>query len=207
MSHLPYRDDFATGGQLLSNCLCKIDLLSVMAKERVNYIDALRGFAMYLVVLVHVLIFGFGMNDSFIKELFVTFHVPMFFLISGYVAYKGVDQWNGALFKKMIKKKTVMILIPSTVFWILFVTFLCKGKLSPWEYIVNKGFVTYWFTFTLFALFLAYYVILLIANKFKRAKRAPLGLFAGRRSAGWYLRTSVFVYFLASPVPLLVLLS
>lgn len=138
-----------------------------MAKTRINYIDALRGFTMMLVVFAHVLTFGFDMNDSFISQLFVTFRMPMFFFISGYIAYKGIDQWDGAFFKKMLKKKAVVQIIPATVFWLLFVVWLCQGKTTPWEYIAEKGFVGYWFTYTLLVFFVIYYTISLIANRMR----------------------------------------
>ena len=64
-----------------------------MAKVRIHYIDALRGFTMLLVVFAHVLTFGFGMQKSFLSELFITFRMPMFFFISGFIGYKAIDRW------------------------------------------------------------------------------------------------------------------
>lgn len=135
-----------------------------MAKVRIHYIDALRGFTMLLVVFAHVLTFGFGMQKSFLSELFITFRMPMFFFISGYIAYKSIDTWNGAFYKKMLRKKAVVQIIPATVFWMLFVLFICK-KTSPIDYIAEKGFVGYWFTFTLMVFFVVYYTVSLVANK------------------------------------------
>lgn len=141
-----------------------------MAKARIHYIDALRGFTMLLVVFAHVLTFGFDMENSFISQLFVTFRMPMFFFISGYIAYKGIEMWDGAFFSKMIKKKAVVQIIPATVFWLLFVLFICKTT-SPLDYIRDKGFVGYWFTYTLMVFFVIYYIVSLVANKMSAPAR------------------------------------
>lgn len=153
---------------IFSICSTFVEILSlcvIMAKNRINYIDALRGFTMIMVVFAHVLTFGFKMNDSFISQLFVTFRMPMFFFISGYIAYKGVERWDGAFYKKMLKKKAIVQIIPATVFWLLFVLWLSNDQMSPWDYIAQRGFIGYWFTYTLLVFFVIYYTISLIANK------------------------------------------
>lgn len=141
-----------------------------MAKARIHYIDALRGVTMLLVVFAHVLTFGFDMQDTFISQLFITFRMPMFFFISGYIAYKGIDTWDAAFFRKMLKKKAVVQIIPATVFWLLFVLFICR-KTAPIDYIRDKGFVGYWFTYTLMVFFVIYYTVSLVANKMSAPSR------------------------------------
>lgn len=56
-----------------------------MIKLRINYIDALRGFTMILVVVGHVIgrSLGLGGYDSVISSIILTFRMPMFFFISG----------------------------------------------------------------------------------------------------------------------------
>ena len=58
---------------------------------RIQYIDALRGFAMFLVVFVHVEIFGFFnfTHTTFLGKLFSAIHMPTFFFISGLCIYKS----------------------------------------------------------------------------------------------------------------------
>lgn len=141
-----------------------------MAKARIHYIDALRGFTMVLVVFAHVLTFAFDMNHSFISELFVTFRMPMFFFISGYIAYKSIERWNGEFVKNMLKKKAVVQIIPATVFWLLFVVWMCQDGNTPWNLIKTRGFIGYWFTYTLLVFFVIYYLISAIANKMSSAK-------------------------------------
>ena len=58
-------------------------------KKRIQYIDAMRGFAMFLVILCHVFTFSFGNHKSVISDWFLTFRMPLFFTISGFVLYKA----------------------------------------------------------------------------------------------------------------------
>ena len=54
--------------------------------KRIEYIDALRGFTMLLVVYHHIQFIGYGDNDfdSF-NDVFIKFRMPLFFFISGWV--------------------------------------------------------------------------------------------------------------------------
>lgn len=67
-------------------------------KERIQYIDAMRGFAILLVVIGHLIQYNF--EDAFHNDIFniiYSFHMPLFFFISGCVsttAYKGKTMHN-----------------------------------------------------------------------------------------------------------------
>ena len=55
---------------------------------RVQYIDAMRGFAIILVVLGHVLGQTFHLDGGgLLGKIIYSFHMPLFFYISGYVAH------------------------------------------------------------------------------------------------------------------------
>ena len=116
---------------------------------------------MTLVVLAHVLSFSFDMRVSFVSELFVTFRMPMFFFISGYIAYRSIDAWTREYLARMLKKKLVVQIIPATVFMLAFILFLGE-KIVP--FMAANGFGGYWFTYTLLVMFIFYYVISLIAR-------------------------------------------
>ena len=77
-----------------------------MNNKRIGYIDALRGFTMLLVVFAHVELFclDIHMEESLIGSIFITFRMPMFFFISGFIAYKAIN-WDVAYYLKMLKKK------------------------------------------------------------------------------------------------------
>ncbi len=54
-------------------------------KQRLEYIDILRGFAIFLVVLGHVLEHA-GLKDDFLFYFIYSFHMPLFICISGFVS-------------------------------------------------------------------------------------------------------------------------
>lgn len=53
-------------------------------KSRITYIDQLRGFAILLVVMGHALEHN-GYHQSPLFNLIYSFHMPLFFCISGFV--------------------------------------------------------------------------------------------------------------------------
>lgn len=90
-------------------------------KERIKYIDALRGFTMLLVVFAHIELLGFGISpySSTLGGIFVSFRMPMFFFISGYIAYKAIT-WDFGTYIKSVRKKAIVQLIPTIFFFSLF---------------------------------------------------------------------------------------
>jgi len=67
-----------------------------MPKQRLEWLDALRGFTMFLVVANHTYGFGFDTNTkySMFMSLCLLFRMPLFFFISGFLAYKASFSWN-----------------------------------------------------------------------------------------------------------------
>ena len=65
-------------------------------KQRLEWLDALRGFTMLMVVTNHVYGFGFATNTkySMFMSLCLLFRMPLFFFISGFLAYKASFSWN-----------------------------------------------------------------------------------------------------------------
>ena len=71
-------------------------------KKRVQYIDVARGIAMICIILGHL-------GDMQINRVVFTFHVPIFFLITGYF-FKPEKDW-----KSFLKKKAKTLLLPYVV--------------------------------------------------------------------------------------------
>ena len=131
--------------------------------KRINYIDAMRGFTMLLVVFVHVFIFGFGDSniEAIIPSLFNLFHMPVFFFISGFIGYKAITRWDRQFYVSNLKKKLVVLIIPSLFFYTLFNLCHDKGFFSYF----NGGFGEYWFTFALLEYFIVYFSVSLLLNR------------------------------------------
>lgn len=121
---------------------------------RIKYIDALRGFTMFLVVFMHVMILSFGVEDSVLSVLFKRIRMPMFFFISGYIGFKALDKFTRQGTWELLKKKSFVQLVPTFIFFSIYK--LCTGG-TPLSFF-SEGLLGYWFTLSLFELFLIYYV-------------------------------------------------
>ena len=138
--------------------------------NRIEYIDALRGFTMLLVVTRHVFYFGHLGLDNSINETFSIFRMPLFFFISGFILYKENFVWNISntllfLWKKC-KVQIFTTLIALTSFCITFhkplFDLICHN---------TKG--GYWFTITLFFCFCIFAIVRLLLDRYN--KNAAMG--------------------------------
>lgn len=128
-------------------------------KHRIEYIDALRGFTMILVVFVHVEMFGiFGhINITPLNTLFQTIHMPLFFFISGIIAYSSTKEWNRKAFGVSLWKKCRVLLPPALICGLLY-TYLVVQK-DVFLFVLNPAKQGYWFTIVLLEMFLIYYIV------------------------------------------------
>lgn len=78
-----------------------------MKKQRLYYLDALKGVLIILVILGHSIQFQIKdyQHDVLFRVIY-SFHMPLFFLISGFLAHKG--KYDGFL----VKKRFVQCIIP-----------------------------------------------------------------------------------------------
>ena len=63
--------------------------------QRINYIDRMKGFAILMVVLAHVILFSFDMSDSLIFKFCASFEMPLCMFVSGFVALIPGDIGGG----------------------------------------------------------------------------------------------------------------
>ena len=76
--------------------------------EHKAYIDSLRGFAIFVVVIGHCCEFGLGQNNTLFNYMYYSFHMPLFMFISGLVAFHRPDY----KFIPFVKSKACRLLIP-----------------------------------------------------------------------------------------------
>lgn len=126
-----------------------------MAKQRIEYIDEMRGFTMILVVFAHICHFCLGDSRMGYNAVFILFRLPCFFMISGWL-FEYVAQRP---FKEVAKHKAMVQLVPTFVFLFL----LAPPPMFFHQLGTVKG--GYWFTFALFEYFILYMLIVRISRK------------------------------------------
>ena len=144
-------------------------------KERLLYIDALRGFAIFLVVLGHILIFN-GYEKSIITTTIYSFHMPLFMFISGYVArfsYKEVKK-SSEFFRSILHKFNT-VLLPYLIWCILVRPLFFQSPIDYINRIKESGLNTlllseYWFLPCLFTLSVCFLLYMLITLKIWEGK-------------------------------------
>lgn len=114
-----------------------------MGKQRIEYIDAMRGFTMILVVFSHVC--GMCLGDKWMgyNDVFFLFRLPCFFFISGWL----FDPLKGTL-SSVARHKFMVQIVPTLIFLLL----LAPPPLFFSRLGATKG--GYWFTFVLFEFFM-----------------------------------------------------
>ena len=117
-----------------------------MAKQRIAYIDAMRGFTMILVVYSHICHFCLGDSLLGFNATFFLFRLPCFFLISGWL-FEPVSRRP---FRQVVHRKFMVQIVPTFIFLLLLA--------PPPEFFHQLGTLKggYWFTFVLFEFFLIY---------------------------------------------------
>lgn len=84
-------------------------------KQRIVYIDQLKGLAILLVVMGHVCSKSFMIDNTEFNYFYSSFHMPLFMFLSGLFAYKGLIHWNMAEACVFLKKKTLRIIVPFVI--------------------------------------------------------------------------------------------
>lgn len=125
-----------------------------MGKQRIGYIDAMRGFTMILVVFAHVCHFCFGDSRMGYNAIFILFRLPCFFMLSGWL----FEPASKNAFLTVARHKAMVQLLPTFIFLLLLA--------PPPEFFHQLGALKggYWFTFVLFEFFILYMVIVRIGK-------------------------------------------
>ena len=134
-------------------------------KQRIAFIDALRGFTMILVVYSHIQFFGYQYTDFF-NLTFIKFRMPLFFFISGFVLYKKERIWDYSTSISFLVNKFKVQIISTLIFFCLYIYVFNKGLYHS----VGELKAGYWFTYTLFFYYL-FYVCSIFLSKLLRNDR------------------------------------
>ena len=156
-----------------------VDVAVMPRKVRMEWLDAMRGFTMILVVAYHVAQFGFSESEKISSSLpfLVLFRMPLFFFVSGFLAYKARWTWTMDNYSSLVWKKVKVQVLPALVFLCVFI--VLRGKLPFFEGLAKcmhsptKG--GYWFTWVLLHMFVFYYTVAGLAQHVsKRAEHVAV---------------------------------
>lgn len=89
-------------------------VIQLMQKQRISWLDIAKGIGIYFIILGHTLSDPSVPGCGTLHEYLYSFHVPFFFILSGLTAKCGQNEFSGFLIKKL---KTLFI--PYLVFGIL----------------------------------------------------------------------------------------
>lgn len=150
-------------------------------KERIHWIDVCKGIAIFLVVLGHTY------RSNVVQNWLYSFHMPLFFIISGYLQGKAGDVDIKIFFKKRIwtlLNPFILFFILSFIYWIIVERRFREFDLGP-----------SWFLLVLF-------VVEMIVHSFdiKKSKKSMLvtigiGVLGLHFGTLWVTTKSVFAWF------------
>lgn len=152
--------------------------------QRIEYIDALRGFTIILVVMTHIASAN-GIetleNGNF-HALFLQFRMPLFFFISGFLFYKNGVIWDLRNIYNFLRKKFSVQIVSPLIFLLCYIYyngFSFKGTM------IDEFKAGYWFTFTLFSFFVLHILLKKVMFLLKIKECYHLSL---------YFATGLFLY-------------
>ncbi len=145
-------------------------------RGRLNYLDAARGIAIICVIIGHM-----NLRNRLISQYIYSFHMPIFFIISGMLFAYG-ETWRMRSLRDNIKRKALNLLYPYVMYSILSIivialeaarhgslrNFLTKVSIAGVNTLKLDGIQTLWF---LPALFIAE-AVFLILHKLVRNKKS-----------------------------------
>ena len=137
-------------------------------KERLNYIDWLKGIAIISVVMGHVIQFDFlslnNCDKSFLNRFIYSIHMPLFIFLSGLVVSYKLESITSTCKKLFIKAR--VLLIPIILVGIPYA--LWRG-FTLYEFITSPMKYGYWYLLTLFELYILLYLVFYF-SKFTKFK-------------------------------------
>ncbi len=139
-------------------------------KKRIDYIDFYKGIGIILMIMGHI---GYG---KIFNKFIHAFHMPMFFIITGFLFYNSYSK----KFKEFLKTKSKQLLIPYFIFGFLHLLIFCLLNINNTQEIIHKTqsllFINtnnmpitgaLWFLTALFFAEIIYFLISKINNRIK----------------------------------------
>lgn len=117
-------------------------------EKRIDYIDRMKGLAIFLVVMGHVYGMAFAQSADVVYRVISSFHMPLFMFLSGLVACSGVKTpyWSLSRLAKKMRGLLVPLLVFGMCFTMTFTKDIVSGIIAFLESPNKNG---YWYLMTL----------------------------------------------------------
>lgn len=132
-----------------------------MAKIRIEWVDTAKGLGLLFVFIGHL-------KTPFLATWFYTFHMPLFFFLSGLV-YKHVC-WDGFIGKRFKRLVIPYFCLGFVIFavWCIIYAFQGKCNTEYWgmlrDFLIQRGFWTVWFLAALFFASILQWIVVCVAK-------------------------------------------
>ena len=125
--------------------------------NRINYMDAIKALAMFLVIWGHCILHlsSWNKNDDIVFVVINTFHVSLFMMVAGYFSTSSLSLGFG----KMLLNKTKQLIIPCLL-WGGIITLLCVCYSHDTSKIIADFFDCLWFLKSLFFCYILAFIAL-----------------------------------------------
>lgn len=130
--------------------------------ERNKQVDIIRGGAILLVVLEHAL----GTSDNFLAKIILSFHMPVFFILSGYLAHEKITGDFGTVIKKKVKRLLIpqITLAMLSLLYNFFIGKLVLHTATAEELNIFYCFFRWWFLLVMAQVVIAWEVLIRICK-------------------------------------------
>lgn len=154
-----------------------IPTMTKETKPRMHYMDLLKGIAIFMVVMGHVLTICIrDIDAATLFKIIGETHMPIFFFISGWFTYKATA--DGRIRRPNLRQRALQLLVPMVIvssIWVLY--FPSSGLHSPmpegfdglWTSEYKNG---YWFTPVLFVIMALYALLAPMILRIRRPAAA-----------------------------------
>lgn len=137
-------------------------------KIRVEYIDIAKGLSIFFVILGHA---ANNLDEPFYRVLLYTFHMPLFFMLSG-ILMKPKANYHIKDWKDIIRKNLLVLVVPYFIWGLLYSQFsyVNVGRIAygSWKSLTNAGTLTsLWYIPCLFLVRLEVHLLFWIYKKIK----------------------------------------
>ena len=172
--------------------------------KRIEWVDYLKSFTCFLVVLGHLL--QSLQKSNIDRSLEITnsinwyiylFHVPLFICISGYLYQKTKKEFTWSSYKNFVCKKVINLMVPYFVFYIIFISLkLLFSKYVNTEMgiseiinILNRPISPFWFLYALMSLFI---ITPILEKLLKNKKYIIMMVFISLKLISLFVKTNLF---------------